>query len=182
MWRFPLIYFLEKNTYEFLNSPVPIIIGVDSKMADYKFRVNINNISNNLVTFFIKEDIVEKDDMKVMQPSFMGRIDNIQKRYLRLQKYLNNPAQVAFKSKNTLFQSFLNKCRQVLDETILHPLLRNDLFNQPTESIINSIVSEHKKEAKFFELVCSTQMFISLAQSLKDSADSTDPHKSAFFM
>lgn len=182
LWKFPIIYYLENNTYEYLNSPVPILIGVDTKMADYKFRVNMNNISNNLVTYFIKEDILEKDDIKILQPTFNNRIDNLQKRYIRLQKHLVNPSQGAFKSKNTLFQSYLNKCRQLITDTILMPMLKTDVYKQSQDNIINAIVSENKKEAKFLELVCNTQMFNSLIHTLRELEEGTDLYKSTLYM
>lgn len=181
LWKFPVIYYLENESYEFLNSPVPIIIGVDSKMADYKLRINMKEISNNLVTYFIKEDIVEKEDIKIMQPTFNNRIDNLQKRYIRLQKYLANPSQIAFKSKNTLFVSYLSKCRQLIDDTLIYPVLKNEVFRQSMDTVISTVISENKKEARFFELVCDTQMFTSFVHTLQDLSEGTDLTKSVFY-
>lgn len=182
LWRFPIIYYLENESYEFLNSPVPIIIGVDSKMADYKLRINMKEISNNLVTYFIKEDVVEKEDIKVPQPTFNGRVDNLQKRYIRLQKYLASPSQVAFKSKNTLFLSFLSKCKQLLDETLIRVVLKDEVYRQEMDVVIAAVISENKKEAKFFELVCDSQMFTSFVHTLQDSNENPHISKSALYV
>ena len=179
LWKFPLIYFLEKNSYEYLNAPVPIIIGVDSKMADYKFRININNISNNLITYFIKEDIIEKDDIKLLQPTFNNKIDSLQKRYIRLQKYLANPSQIAFKSKNTIFQSYLNRCRQILYDTIINPLIKDNTYKQSKDSITAKIIEENKKDAKFFEQFCKTMMFTTFIQMLNESENPENIAKTA---
>ena len=149
---------------------MPIIIGVDSKMADYKLRINMKEISNNLVTYFIKEDVVEKEDIKILQPTFGGRIDNLQKRYIRLQKYLASPSQVAFKSKNTLFVSYLAKCRQLIEETLIAPATRNAAYKHGMDAVSAAVLADNKKEARFFELVCDTQMFSSLVERLQDLA------------
>ena len=151
-------------------------------MADYKFRVNMNSISNNLVTYFIKEDILEKDDGKSLQPNFNNKIDGLQKRYIRLQKYLSNPAQIAFKSKNTLYQSYLTKFRLLLEEFILNPLLNNDNYRQPLQTIIDHLIDNNKKDAKFFEHFCNTQMFSSLLQKLKDLEVDSDLQKSILYL
>jgi len=59
VWEFPVIYFLDKKNFDYLNSPVPLLVGVDSTDEQFKFKLNTNDISNRFICYYIEEDLLE---------------------------------------------------------------------------------------------------------------------------
>ncbi len=45
VWEFPVIYFLDKKNYGFLDSPVPLIVGVDASSEQFKFKKEHSNVN-----------------------------------------------------------------------------------------------------------------------------------------
>ena len=146
-------------------------------MADLKFRLNMEEISNSIVYYYIKEDILEKENLKLVYPNFSNKMDRIQKRYLKLQKYFFSQNQQLMKSKNTIFQNFLLKFTQTLISSIVDVIVRKKLYEQPITAIQEELIKHNKKDAEFFEIFCGTQLFDSFVERLKKMSGKVDLEK-----
>ncbi len=111
VWDFPVIYFLDKNNYDYLNSPVPIIIGVDSDSSEFKFRLNLLEISSNILIYNIQDDILETGDLEIKYPKFSERIWKLQKRYYKLGIYIKRAKNIRKKQLILYSLNFLKKFR-----------------------------------------------------------------------
>ena len=70
VWEFPIIYFLDKKNYDYLNSPVPLIVGVDSSSEEFKFKIKTSDISNKFICYYIEDDTMEITGKEVPLPKF----------------------------------------------------------------------------------------------------------------
>lgn len=81
-WTYPMIASLPRSLYELLNSPVPIIVGLNMS-REYFHSKQYSKISstNNMVFVFLKEEKIEFDSRLLNQflpPDFMGIFKQIE--------------------------------------------------------------------------------------------------------
>lgn len=54
LWYFPVIFFLQKFQYEYLDSPVPIIVGINESASNFKKRMNLNDFNKGFFFYHIE--------------------------------------------------------------------------------------------------------------------------------
>ena len=64
-----------------MDSPVPIIIGVNSEAKEFKFNLSFTDINNKFVIYNIEDDILEISNIKIFLPSFNNNIWKLEKSY-----------------------------------------------------------------------------------------------------
>lgn len=171
LWSFPIIYFLEKNNYGFMNSPLPIIIGINSTMTNFKFRLNAEKIENKVIVFYIKENILEKDDFILYYPIFNNRIAKIKRSFNKLSKYFAKKKFSRLKPKKSYIEDFLIYFRKMIERSIVDNIITFKLYSVDRKKRVEKLVEMNPKDQKFLEVFCDSQMFNDYIDKIKEILD-----------
>lgn len=67
-WCFPYGYFLHQDSISFLNSPIPFIFGLSQSIGIYKLNLAKAQIQNKFQTYFIDQNIWEREEQDLPDP------------------------------------------------------------------------------------------------------------------
>jgi hypothetical protein len=169
LWCFPVIYFLEPQNFTFLDSPVPLIVGSDITTQQFKFHYGMmDQRDHSFVYYYVEENVLEGKIDDLIVPSFNGKIDKVQKRFKRLKQFFT-ATNFQLKNKEAYLNNFLIKIREMLDGSIVDPIMRYQLFIQDPAVVVEKLIERNKTDQAFLTQFGKTQTFTKFMENLKRS-------------
>ena len=168
IWDFPVIYFLDKSNFDYLNSPVPIIIGIDTSTIEFKFQINLSDITNPFIFYYVGEDNLEKGDYKFIFPSFKEKIWKLQKKYRKLRNFIKNKKNYDKKNFYLYTLGFLRRFKKSIESITTDEILNFKLYSKNKKTIVKFLKKKFPKDSQFIKNFGETLLFSSYLQKLKN--------------
>ena len=148
---------------------MPIIVGSDITTQQFKFHYALmDQRHHSYLYYFIEENVLEGKVDDIPIPAFNGKMDKIQKRFKRLKQFFTT-TNFQLKNKEAYLNNFLIKFREMLDGTIVDPIMRYQFFAHDPATVIEKLIERSKGDQQFLAQFGKSQTFTKFLENLKKS-------------